>query len=251
MTDFQTWIRSLRVACEGQRAILSTRNQFEAVWVSIVSAATSPLAAVLWEISRDGPFVSVTIGETSLGKADYSHTLSPGIGEGSRCKVYIWAKERIDQQQADFDPALTIEALSDLIRAFWMPDLRDATSRLISLHTPATSRIIDNSLQGLLSDREILCTFFCDLDHFKKVNDDFDQQTGDRVILEFAAILDEVVGPIGVALHKGGDEFEILYPTSSADHALLLARRIMQKVKCYDFDVGDLEIRVSAGIAIH
>jgi diguanylate cyclase (GGDEF)-like protein len=51
-----------------------------------------------------------------------------------------------------------------------------------------------------------------DLDHFKKVNDRYGHETGDRVLKSFADIARSVLGPQALLARIGGEEFAALLP---------------------------------------
>src|SRR5262249_280624 len=92
--------------------------------------------------------------------------------------------------------------------------------------------------------------FFADLDKFKSVNDNFGERKGDRVILEFASLLDEVIVPLGIPLHRSGDEFTVLLPTQDATLALTLPRSLMNYVTVYDFQTRSPEIEIQVGVSV-
>ncbi|ALL71703.1 diguanylate cyclase (plasmid) [Paraburkholderia caribensis MBA4] len=51
-----------------------------------------------------------------------------------------------------------------------------------------------------------------DLDHFKKINDRYGHETGDRVLKSFADIARSVLGPDALLARIGGEEFAALLP---------------------------------------
>lgn len=64
-----------------------------------------------------------------------------------------------------------------------------------------------------------LSVAFCDIDHFKAVNDDFGHDTGDRVIKLVGTTLAQVSGNQCYVARHGGEEFVILFPGKSVDEA--------------------------------
>ncbi len=57
-----------------------------------------------------------------------------------------------------------------------------------------------------------------DVDHFKSINDEFGHDEGDRVLVALAKGLQQSVGPEGLAIRYGGEEFAMWLP--SADRAM-------------------------------
>jgi diguanylate cyclase len=58
---------------------------------------------------------------------------------------------------------------------------------------------------------EPLTIAFCDIDHFKQVNDDHGHETGDRVLKLIADILSEISGERCHVARHGGEEFVMLF----------------------------------------
>ena len=71
-----------------------------------------------------------------------------------------------------------------------------------------------------------LVLVLADLDHFKKVNDRYGHDTGDRVIVSFARRLTSV-GPAGlIAGRRGGEEFAVLLPLTNLQAGVLYAEAV-------------------------
>lgn len=54
---------------------------------------------------------------------------------------------------------------------------------------------------------EIYSVMMVDIDHFKKINDDFGHATGDQVLIKVGKTLRECVGSKGIVIRNGGEEF--------------------------------------------
>lgn len=86
-----------------------------------------------------------------------------------------------------------------------------------------------------------------DIDHFKLVNDTHGHPAGDRVLVEFAARLREVVRGGETIARVGGEEFAWILPEVSGEDLVLAAERLRRAVVAEPFpDVGRLT--VSAGV---
>ncbi|MGZ4566830.1 MAG: diguanylate cyclase domain-containing protein [Blastococcus sp.] len=92
---------------------------------------------------------------------------------------------------------------------------------------------------------------FCDLDQFKRVNDDHGHAVGDRLLTEVAERLVEVAGADGLVARFGGDEFVILCPQPDERELGTLARRLVTRVEApFPGPEGPLHIGVSVGVAV-
>ena len=91
-----------------------------------------------------------------------------------------------------------------------------------------------------------------DIDHFKRINDGFGHDAGDRVLREFARRLGRAVRASDLACRFGGEEFAVLMAGADEATAMVVADRIRRSVFETPFDVGGEEIivTVSAGLAV-
>ncbi len=94
---------------------------------------------------------------------------------------------------------------------------------------------------------------FLDLDHFKRVNDRYGHETGDRVLQQLAARLRGIIRETDLLFRWGGEEFVILLPHTSSAEAPALAERIRVAVAERPFAASDshpaVSITVSVGVA--
>ena len=77
-----------------------------------------------------------------------------------------------------------------------------------------------------LGQGQSLVVMFADLDKFKAVNDTYGHATGDVVLQEFAALLQSNMRATDIAARFGGDEFVLLLPNTSLEHARAVAERL-------------------------
>ena len=97
---------------------------------------------------------------------------------------------------------------------------------------------------------EPVTVLFCDLDHFKVVNDTFGHLAGDRVLATVAQCLRrELRGDDNIG-RFGGEEFVVVLPSIGQLEAHGVATRLRIAVSVLTFD-DDLHITMSVGIAHH
>ncbi len=107
--------------------------------------------------------------------------------------------------------------------------------------------------QKALSERDdsdfVLC--FCDLDHFKSINDTFGHYTGDIVLQKFSEILKSSIREIDYVARFGGEEFVCLLVNSDIEKAVSVTERIRKRIADYNFsDIApSLQSTVSIGLA--
>ena len=80
-----------------------------------------------------------------------------------------------------------------------------------------------------------LSLLFIDLDGFKRINDAYGHLLGSRALIEAAAIIKASARETDIVARFGGDEFSILLPETGADGALMVARRLRDRIARYTF----------------
>jgi diguanylate cyclase (GGDEF)-like protein/PAS domain S-box-containing protein len=125
-----------------------------------------------------------------------------------------------------------------------------------------------DSLTGLLNRRyfmESFSSFFenakrysvplslclCDLDNFKRVNDAYGHQAGDKVLAGFGEVLRNELRGGDIAGRYGGDEFIMLFPHTNSAEAAECLERIRSHLENIVFQQGTESYSVSctAGVA--
>jgi diguanylate cyclase (GGDEF)-like protein len=95
-----------------------------------------------------------------------------------------------------------------------------------------------------------------DIDHFKRINDNYGHPAGDVVLASLASILNASVRSHDVVARYGGEEFGIILVEAGAEEAAVVANRLRERVQAHRFDVpgqlGEplaLSCTVSMGLA--
>lgn len=78
-----------------------------------------------------------------------------------------------------------------------------------------------------------------DLDHFKKVNDEFGHQTGDQVLVELSRVMRASIRSIDMLGRYGGEEFLVILPYTNLEKGLVVAERLRTTVKSHRFGMVD------------
>jgi diguanylate cyclase (GGDEF)-like protein/PAS domain S-box-containing protein len=137
---------------------------------------------------------------------------------------------------------------------------KDAEARLFRMahfdaltSLPNRSLLLDRLDQAVRRLRRIgsgVGVLFIDLDHFKKVNDTLGHEAGDRVLLDAASRLREVVREMDTVARIGGDEFIVLVEDVKAPDALAVIAEKILRVFLRPFELDDRQITLTASIGI-
>jgi diguanylate cyclase len=89
------------------------------------------------------------------------------------------------------------------------------------------------------------------VDHFKRFNDSYGHQAGDRVLCGLAEVLGEEARELELPARFGGEEFALVLPETSVADAIGRAERIRKAVEahCFHFGGTDLRVTISVGVA--
>lgn len=100
-------------------------------------------------------------------------------------------------------------------------------------------------------NRQPLTVLMLDVDHFKRVNDRFGHNGGDKVLRELAASIRGTLRESDMIGRVGGEEFVVLSPGAELRGALVLAERIRKTVEATPLviDGQALTLTVSVGVA--
>ena len=91
----------------------------------------------------------------------------------------------------------------------------------------------------------------CDIDHFKRVNDTYGHQAGDKVIKLIAKLLSTQIRKVDFVARYGGEEFVMLLPETTAEQAVKVLdkiRQLMEKTP-FRFKQSPVQITLSFGLA--
>ncbi|MCJ8141598.1 GGDEF domain-containing protein [Ancylobacter sp. A5.8] len=97
---------------------------------------------------------------------------------------------------------------------------------------------------------EPACLVFCDIDHFKAINDTYGHGVGDGVIRAFGRWIGEAVRRDDVAGRIGGEEFAILLPGAAPADAARFCERLRLRVEAGEEGIIPAPWRVTSSFGI-
>lgn len=90
----------------------------------------------------------------------------------------------------------------------------------------------------------------CDLDHFKKINDTFGHQAGDRVLKIISRSIAQRLREVDFFGRYGGEEFVVIMPETSAKQALGVLEKIRAAIAKTAFNYKDAPLTISLSMGI-
>lgn len=108
--------------------------------------------------------------------------------------------------------------------------------------------IIDKSVQALAQCGAVMIVL--DIDHFKRINDEFGHPAGDAVIRGIVDCLRRIVGEAGLVGRVGGEEFTVLVPGGSLEQGVALAEAMRAAIAEHHFAAPVLrQVTASFGVS--
>jgi diguanylate cyclase (GGDEF)-like protein len=162
----------------------------------------------------------------------------------------IWLE---DHQRTKFnkDDVRILNILSYQLSLAWQRAILYDKVKELSIRDGLTDlynhRHFQEILETKISEVNELILMFLDIDHFKKINDTFGHQAGDKVL----KFLGRLISQVGIAARYGGEEFAIIMPGCSLkkgmDRAVRMKDQLLKSV--VSFDNAKIKFTVSIGIA--
>ncbi|MES9963987.1 MAG: diguanylate cyclase [Candidatus Sedimenticola sp. 20ELBAFRAG] len=142
---------------------------------------------------------------------------------------------------------------------------RDITSRLRKerrLHALATTdhltkihnrlsfdELLDRIISKHNADEMGVGLIMFDIDHFKRINDTFGHDVGDRVLQELVAVTQETTRRDDVLARWGGEEFMLMVSNINAQGIKRMADQLRQRISQHTFTTAG-KVTVSCGVTL-
>jgi diguanylate cyclase (GGDEF)-like protein len=238
-----------------------------AVWL------TSPDGGSLVESLAGRPAGTVTRAPVELGAgpvgraAKYSRLVTDlGNGSGQRLAVPLVVGSRVvgvlDLELADATPltdaaievleTLAVHAATALEAARLHEDAAHASEHDALTQLPNRRRLdSDLAVECERSARYArpLAFLMLDLDHFKRVNDEYGHARGDEVLQGVADVLTANLRASDTAYRYGGEELAIILRESDLSSALEVAERLRARIESVFGVEGEVPVTASFGVA--
>ena len=183
----------------------------------------------------------------SGSESDLKSALSHVAGATADMRQHTSALEK----QLD-DSANEVRHLRDDLDTMRQEAFTDALTNI------ANRKMFDSELSRLSQEVSAedgnLCLLMLDIDHFKKFNDTFGHQVGDKVLQLLAATVKECVKGRDIPARYGGEEFCVILPDTDLASAMILAEQVRQAIgskkvinKKTNQDLGRITVSIGAG----
>jgi len=126
-----------------------------------------------------------------------------------------------------------------------------STDDLTGVHNRRT--FLENGTKELLRSKRYKYLFafmMLDIDHFKSVNDNYGHYWGDKVLKTLATQSREALRETDLFGRLGGEEFAVILPEISLEHAVVAAERLRKELADIEVHTGQDLIRITVSIGL-
>jgi diguanylate cyclase (GGDEF)-like protein len=248
-------------------AVLAVRRAGELQWLADVAVTRAQRAAMT--VAADRAVTRATItwssdaasdGKTSSGTGGLivaiplkSHGRPAAVLVGLETADGVRSSERLpDERQLALIVSLAsaiagpLDTAMRLKRAAALSSIDDLTGLYNARFLAGTLR---REVKRASRSLRPLSLLFLDLDGFKGVNDGHGHLCGTRALVEAAALIFSAARETDVVARYGGDEFALVLPDTGPQGAMLVARRIRERIAAHAFLVHEgIRYRLTASV---
>jgi diguanylate cyclase (GGDEF)-like protein len=113
--------------------------------------------------------------------------------------------------------------------------------------------IIEQEVRNCIFDHEPLTFILGDLDHFKRINDEFGHACGDQVLVEVSRVMKRVVRKGDYAARWGGEEFLFLLPQTDVQVGEKVAERLRSEIEslAVEYEGQSIHVTMTFGVGAY
>jgi len=230
------WLRGSTIRRESRRNDNESRRNREVL-------------AKLYELAAS---VAADVGEHTNRVEEINEELASAKTQASDVVVTAVARLILNNEQMQRQLLSAQEQMREQARQI---EFSAAEARTDALTGLANRRAFDQEMARRYNEFQrygkSLSLVMIDVDHFKRFNDSYGHQAGDRVLCGLAQTLRQEARKLDLPARFGGEEFAMILPETSVNEAVQLAERIRKAVetRCFHFEGTDLHVTISVGVA--
>lgn len=203
------------------------------LWISIPAIVAVSVTASLGALFALTELMGLDYGPTFLRSMTIA-TVAPIVVSAPIGGYIVRLLREVDAARHDAQTLAAIDSLTGLVNRRRMSAF---AARVLS---PACRQGADCAIA------------LVDIDDFKKINDQFGHDVGDRVLRLVGGTLREVAGGADIVARWGGEEFVVLMPGASGHEARERAQALRAAVDGLSLDAGDgrpVRCTISIGVS--
>ena len=142
--------------------------------------------------------------------------------------------------------AVAIQSAHSFERAREMADIDGLTGVFNRRHL---EKRLPAELERLARYEHEMAILMIDIDHFKRINDEFGHLLGDEVLRQASKLMQQKLRKADVVCRFGGEEFAVMLPETSSENALGVAEKLRREIADFNFPGIPRSVTISIGVA--
>jgi diguanylate cyclase (GGDEF)-like protein len=110
--------------------------------------------------------------------------------------------------------------------------------------------LMDNELSRSQRYKKPFSLMILDLDHFKKINDEYGHPVGDIVLKDVSKAIENTIRDSDFAARYGGEEFAVVLPETELRGAAILAERLRKAIEQLEIDTNGCRVDVTVSVGV-
>jgi diguanylate cyclase (GGDEF)-like protein len=114
-------------------------------------------------------------------------------------------------------------------------------------------KIASRALEGSRDEHFQVAHIRLDIDNFSRMNNTYGHDLGDKVLQGLAGIIRDNTRPTDYPIRFGGEEFDLLLPSTDIKGAVRVVQKIFQRLRAFSIthQREKVKVTVSAGISLY
>lgn len=176
-------------------------------------------------------------------------------------RVPDWQMSVFEEDILQVISTITIFWCISVIGFIFSNDAQELEGKLVEYNNQLKKQANTDTLTGLYNRRKAIeymekicknqvnhigfCLCICDIDFFKKVNDNYGHDVGDEVLKRVADVFKSEVRENGFVARWGGEEFLLVFPECNGDEAYIRLENLRKKIKEMKIQNGDINFGIT------
>lgn len=162
-------------------------------------------------------------------------------------RIPVWELSVAEESLLQMLNTITIFGGISIISYIFSKDGQEMEGKLIEYNNQLEKQASTDALTGLFNRRKAIdymnamikdrgynqsfCLCICDIDFFKRVNDNYGHDFGDLVLKQISEVFREEMQEKNMVARWGGEEFLLLFPDCNGDDACIKLEKIRRHIK--------------------
>ncbi|MGE5677575.1 MAG: diguanylate cyclase [Pseudomonadota bacterium] len=245
----------LYIADSGDTALqLTSENAFDLILLDIMMPDMDGFETCYkireGEKNKDVPVIFLTakvdidsiVNGFELGAVDYIRKPYNGMELKVRVKNHIELKKAREEME---EKNLRLQEAYDQLKVL---ATTDPLTKLLNRREMLNRIEYEKTSYG--RKRQPFSLIICDIDFFKKVNDNYGHECGDLVLKHVAKLLGDNIRDQDSACRWGGEEFLLLLPDTFSSGSAVLAEKLREVIENTDFEYNGNHLKLTMTFGI-